>query len=651
MTDDRAAAYPGATPVVGAALIMLLTVLVYAPALRGGFVFDDRALITENQMVKASDGLYRFWCTAESPDYRPLTWSLWWLEWRLWGDRATGYHVVNVLFHAVDAVLVWVILRRLKVPGAWLAATVFAIHPVNVATVAWISEQKNTLSMLFYALTILLYLRFEKENRWCWYALSLTTFCLALLSKTAVVMLPVVLLGCIWWMRGRVRTKDYLCCVPYFVASLVLGLVTIVQHQRALDEAVQTGSVAARLAAAGLAPWFYLSKALVPINLTMLYPKWEMDPAHWVSYLPGIALIGCLIVFWWKRETWGRPLFFGLGYFVVMLFPVLGFFDQAFYRYSRVADHWQYYAIIGVVALAVAIGRRIGDRMSEQRRYLGMTAGTAVVIVLGVAAWQRSCVYADEETLWRDNVAKNPKAWAAHNNLGVALERANRIQEAIEHYEEALRIKPEYAEADYNLGGALVRLGRGQEAVGHYEQALRVRPDFAAAHNNLGAALVRLGRVQEAVGHYERVLRMRPDSAEAHNNLANALARFGKIPEAVKHYEQALQLNPDYGEPRNNLAWLLATLAPAEGGDPPRAVALAERACETAGNRVAAYWDTLAVAYAAAGRFDKASATAQKAIGLAYSDGRPDLAREIGARLELYQSGHVYRQVVGASRP
>ena len=203
--------------------LVLVTFAAYTPVWHAGFIWDDAHHITDNQIVKASDGLYRTWFTTEPADYYPLTESLWWLEWRLWGDSATGYHMVNVLLHAANAALVWMILQRLKIPGAWLAALVFAIHPVNVATVAWISEQKNTLSMLFYAVAILFYLRFDEENRWRWYGLSLAAFLLALLSKTAVVMLPVVLLGCVWWRRGRVQWKDLLCSIPFFALSLALG--------------------------------------------------------------------------------------------------------------------------------------------------------------------------------------------------------------------------------------------------------------------------------------------------------------------------------------------------------------------------------------------------------------------------------------------
>ena len=236
--------------------LAVVTFVVYFPALGGGFVFDDDSLIIQNQLIHASDGLHRFWFTTQAPDYYPLTWSLWWVEWHLWGDNASAYHVVNVLLHAVNVILVWRILRRLKIPGAWLAALVFAVHPVNVATVAWISEQKNTLSMLFYAIAILLYLKFDEEGNGRSYLFSLAAFLLALLSKSAVVMLPVVLLGCVWWQRRRIQWKDVLRTLPFFALSLGSGLTTIwFQHNRALGgHAVRTGGFLSHLAAA--CGWF-----------------------------------------------------------------------------------------------------------------------------------------------------------------------------------------------------------------------------------------------------------------------------------------------------------------------------------------------------------------------------------------------------------
>ncbi len=512
-------------------------------------------LLTENHLVKAGNGLYRYWFTTESAEYYPLTGTLRWLEWRLWGMSPMGYHVVNVLLHAINSVLVWIVLRRLKILGAWLTALVFAIHPVSVATVAWISEQKNTLSMLFYAVAILLYLQFSEEGRWRWYGLSLAAFALALLSKTAVVMLPVVLLGCVWWMRGKVRAKDFFQTAPFFVLSLVLGVVTIwFQYTHRLKPlAIQPESFAFRLATAGWAPWFYLSKALLPVDLMMVYPKWKVDTHHWVSYLPGIILIGALMVLWWKRNTWGRPLLFGLGYFVIMLFPVLGFFYQSFYRYSMVADHWQYYSIVGVIGLAVAAATVIGRRLDRQQQSWGAVAGLAVLLALVSATWDRADAYGSEERLWQDNVSKNPQAWVARYNLGNTLLQAGRFDKAIVQLQEAERLKPDHAGVHSDLGIALAQADRVPEAIGEFEQALQFDPYFFEAHGNLAHALILLGRVPEAISHWEQALKIQPDSAEAHYDLGLALERMGRQGEASEQYRLALKYKPDMVDAQNAL--------------------------------------------------------------------------------------------------
>jgi Flp pilus assembly protein TadD len=273
-----------------------------------------------------------------------------------------------------------------------------------------------------------------------------------------------------------------------------------------------------------------------------------------------------------------------------------------------------------------------------------MAVWIAVAIGFGFLTARRNEDYRSEFAIWADTVAKRPRNPRAQCSLGDALAREGRVQEAIASYRRALELKPNYAEAHNNLGTALAKAASLEEAIGHFEEALRTKPDYPEAHNNLGAALVRLGKVQEAVGHYERVLRLRPDYAEAHNNFGNALGQVGRVREAIAQYEQALRLQPDHAEAANNLAWLLATLAPAEGGDAVRAVTLAQRACQLTGDRSATSLDTLAVAYAATGRFAEAIATAQKAVELARAGGQPQLAKEIETRLELYRRGRAYRQ-------
>jgi tetratricopeptide (TPR) repeat protein len=330
-----------------------------------------------------------------------------------------------------------------------------------------------------------------------------------------------------------------------------------------------------------------------------------------------------------------------------MLLPALGFVNIYFMRYSLVADHWQYFSIIGIIALVVSAGVGIARRSGPWSFDLGRPVGAIVLALLTAATWERLNAYQDVETLWYDTLTKNPQCWMAQNNLGMALARTGRWQEASRHFEEALQIKPNYAEGHNNLGDTLIRQGNVQEAIVQFELALRIDPDNAGAHNNLGNALLRAGKLQEAVGHYQQALRLKPNYADAHNNLGLALARAGHAPEAIEHYAQALWLQPDFADAYNNLARLLATHAPAERGDVVRAVSLAQRACELTDNRRAGYLDTLAAAYAAAGRFSEAVATAQKAIELARAAGPPKLVGEYEARLELYRSGHACLQSVG----
>ena len=548
----------------GAVLLVLLTIAVYLPALGGGFVWDDYSLIVDNPLIKASDGLHRFWFTTEATDYYPLTWTSWWLQWRLWGGNAMGFHAINVLLHALNVVVLWIVLRRLAVPGAWLAALLFAIHPVNVATVAWISEQKNLLSMFFSLLAVLFYLKFDEDHRKHWFGAALVAFLLALLAKSAVVMLPVVLLGCVWWRHGRVLKHDLLLLAPFVLLSLVLGVTTIwFQYHRVLQGSMaQADGIFPRLVTAGCVPWFYLYKALLPFDLSAVYPRWNINPSRWTSYLPGFVLLGCFALFWRQRKTWGRPLLFGLGYFVVMLFPVLGFFDQDYYQYSFVADPWQYYSIVGIMALLVAAVMNIGQHLNkEQQRRWGTVANIgalALVVALGSATWTRAGIYTSEESFWEDTISRDPDSWMPHYNLGNWLLSAGRLEKAIDQLREAARLRPDIAKVHSNLGIALAQVDKLPEAVAEFEQVLRIDPNLFEAQANLGHVLVLLGRPTEAIAHWEQALRIKPNSAEVHYDMGRAFEEMGRPKDAINQYELALKLRPGMVDAENQATRLKA---------------------------------------------------------------------------------------------
>ena len=545
--------------VFGACLIILVTFLIYTPAIQGGFVWDDDTFLTENPLIKAKDGLYRFWCTTEAPDYFPLTSTMLWLEWRVWGFEATGYHVVNVFLHALSCLLIWLVLRRLKVPGAWLAGLLFAVHPVNVESVAWITERKNVLPMVFYVLSILLYLRYEKDGRYSTYGLSLFCFLLALLSKTSVVMQPFILLACAWWQRDRVVRKDILRVIPFFVLSGILGVVTVwFQYHKAIGLAiVRDDSLLSRLAGAGWAIWFYLYKAIFPYNLSFVYPRWEIDDTSVVSFLPLLTLMALLTLFWWYRRAWGRPFLFGMGYFVLTLFPVLGFFNIYFMKYSLVANHWQYTSIIGIIALLVGLGSYPYDNWNRVIRQVAIFCVVILVCILSLQSWRQAHIYKDMDTLWRDTISKNPRCWMAHNNLGPYLLDLGKYEEAVRHFREALWIKPDHASAHNNLGSALEKQEKYDEAIRHYSLALKLNPNDSKIHYNLGIVFARQGRTDAAIDHYSEALWITPDFADAHINLGNIFMRQGRLGPAIDHYSRALMLNPDDPETHYSLGTAL----------------------------------------------------------------------------------------------
>ena len=550
-------------------MIFCATLAAYFPALRGGLLWDDSSHLTKPGL-QSFRGLSRIWFElGATQQYYPLLHSAFWLEHRMWGDAVAGYHLTNVALHALSACLAVAIMKRLSLPGAWLAGFVFALHPVNVESVAWISEQKSTLSGVFYLAALLAYLHFylqpDQNRRKSKYLLATGLFVLALLSKTVTATLPAVLLVIFWWRRGRLEWKrDVLPLLPWFAFGISAGLFTS-WVERTLIGARGADFLLTpvqRVLIAGRAICFYAGKLLWPTNLTFFYPHWKIDPAVWWQWLFPAGVLAVVIGLVFVARRYRGPLA-GFLIFCGTLFPVLGFLNIYPFRYSYVADHFQYLASLGIIVpVASALVRAI-ERISS-RRAVTIACCSMLILVLGVLTWRQCRMYRDIETLYRESLARNPGSWLAHYNLGVLFaEMPGRLPDAIAEYQAALRIKPDYAEAHNDLGIALsFTPGRLPDAVAEYQAALQIDPNYAEAHLNLGNILSQTpGRQSEAIAEYQAALRINPNDAEAHFNLGNLLARTpGRLQDAIAEYQAALRINPDYAEAHVNLGNALSQI-------------------------------------------------------------------------------------------
>jgi protein O-mannosyl-transferase len=638
--------------------LVVAVLLVYQPAWHGGLLWDDDMHVTRPEL-RSWHGLYRIWFDVGATlQYYPLLHTAFWIEHELWGDAAFGYHLVNILLHATAALMVALILRRLKVPGAYLAAAIFALHPIQVESVAWITEQKNTLSALFYLGSLLVYLRFDQTRKMSSYGWALLLFMLGILTKTVIATLPGALLVIFWWQRGRLSWKnDVLPLVPFFLLGAGGGMITAwwelqINHCVGPDF---TLTLVERFLIAGRTAWILLWKLLWPTQLTFIYPRWQIDTGIWWQYVFPLGAVGLLVALWsirrWVRAPLAAVLFFG-----GTLFPVLGFFNLYTFRYSFVANHYQYLAGLGIITL-VAAGAAL--LLTRQELWNGLGGYALCLVPLAILAGltsQQSRMYADSETLYRTTIAENPDCWMARNNLGMVLLDRGQTDEAMFLFQKALEIKPDYAEGHYLLGLALVARGRLDEAIAHCQRALEIKPDYAEAHNNLGCLLRDRGRLVEATAHFRTALEIDPNYAQARDNLGSLLVGLGKIDEGIAQWDMLIRLQPSNVRALNQLAWLLATGPEASVRNGPRAVALAEQAVKLTGGREPAILGTLAAAYAEVGRFPEAVKTAREAAKLATRQNNRPLAESINIKISLYEAGTPFRAMLqlptaGPTRP
>jgi len=594
--------------------LVAMLLLAYQPALRAGFIWDDDAYVTDNPTLRSAAGLRQIWLEpGATPQYYPLVFTTFWIEHRLWGLNPAGYHLLNILLHAANAVLLRALLRRLQVPGATGAVLLFALHPVHVESVAWITERKNVLSGTFYLASLLVYLRFARlgdrlpatPRVWLWYTLALVLFAAALFSKTVTCTLPGAIVLLIWWKRGRLKWRDILPTVPMFVLGVILAVVTIRLEAEHVGAARVNWNLSAvdRVLIAGRAVWFYLGKLLWPHPLSFVYPRWRIDAGCWWQYLFPLAALAVPLALFAARRRIGRGPLVAILYFGGTLLPALGFVNVYPMRYSFVADHFQYLASIGPLALVAAsftLAWRVGvrpeiasaplanssggptrtalqsDRFQDAavggpalraqaawhvlQRTVRLIVPTVAFAALGVRTHVQARVYHDPPTLWRSTLATSPQAWMAHNNLGDWLLRLGYVEAAARHFAAAVELEPTDAFAHNNLAVALQYLNDRDAALRHFREAVRLRPDYPEAHCNLGQLLIENGRYAEALEHLDTAVRLAPGMPEAHARWGDAQAAVGRHQQAVEAYRAALRLRPEMTQARNNLGLSLLAL-------------------------------------------------------------------------------------------
>jgi hypothetical protein len=576
--------------------------------MRGELLWDDTLHVKANPSLRTASGLARIWFRpGDSPQYYPLVHTSFWIDYQLWKFDTLGYHLVNIALHGANAVLLAFVLSRVGARGALAAAALFALHPVHVESVAWISERKNVLSGFFFLAALLAAARvfriapsdaamgehlsdptprapavasarIPKGS----YAVLIVLFLCALLSKTVTATLPAVIALGIWWKRGRMTRREWLALAPLFALGAALGLLTVwVEHEDIGAKGAEWAfSPLDRILIASRAALFYLGKLIVPVDLAFIYPRWRVDAGDWKQYVPPITIALCLTLLWRSRRRLGRGPLVAALFFLIVLAPALGFVNIFPMRYTFTADHFQYLASIGPIGAAAGLAAPFArGRLRWPVASLAMLAAVA----LGWLTHREAHKYRSAEALWSDTVAKSPASAIAHNNFGRVLFAQGRLDEA--------------------------------------------RDEFAAA------------------------ARIDPRGAEAFNNWANVLAQQGHVDEAIEKYREGIRASPDWSPALVSLAWILATSADSTVRNGAEALDLAQRACEATLWRDPASLDVMAAALAETGRFDDAARTATTAAQLATASGRKRLAREIEDRIALYDRDRPFRSESNAAAP
>lgn len=655
---------------ISAVIFIIVVFFIYWPSMNGSFIWDDDAYITANPLITAKDGFSRIWYSFDHPSqYFPMVYTVFKVEYNLWGFKSIGFHLVNVIIHIINTFLVWYVLSKLKIPGSWLAAIIFAIHPINVESVAWITELKNTMMMFFYLLSFMTWFKVidgEKNGlkMWGFYLLSFFLFICSLFSKTTACTLPVIMGIVLWTKNIPVFRKQWLTIIPYIIFGIMMGAVTIWWEQvRGASANVLTLNYVERFLVAGKALCFYIEKMFVPFNFMFSYPLWKISWLKPLHYVWIILFSGFLFSIWFLRNKIGKGPCAALLFYAVTLLPVLGFISIYTFYYSYVADHYVYVACIGPFALFSSLVVKKWHQSNLQIKRIITFFVICIIILLSIQTWRQSHIYKNYDTLWADTLKKNPRSLLANANMGTLYQERGDIEQALKYYFKALEIYPDDYVMYYNVGSIFKVQGKLDEAVKCFERAIQILPTYATAHNNLANTLKLQGKTDEAIEHYKISIALQPKESKTYYNLANTYRIQGKNKEAITLYAKAAELEPSFVDARINLAYTLESngqikeaitqyqkvldIDPncvpvlnavstilTDSMDPnirntKEAIKYAEKAADVTQNNDLVTLKTLTNAYSADNRKQEAIATAQIAIDLANASNNIELANSI----------------------
>ncbi|MFC1514662.1 tetratricopeptide repeat protein [Candidatus Omnitrophota bacterium] len=592
--------------------IILLCLIIYLPSLTNGFIWDDDDYLYENPSVQASNGLKTIWFTPTTPQYYPLVFTSFWLEHKLWALNPFGYHLVNLLLHILNALLVFALVRRLYPRLAFAVALLFAVHPIQVETVAWITERKNLLGLFFFLLTFLSYLRFERTRRPKDYALALVLFGCALLSKSIAVCFAAVPILYKWWRDDRLSRRQILISLPFAAIGIASAVNTIYLELYRVGASWDTWTLAPlqRFILSGRILVFYVYKLCLPFESIFFYPRWHIDTAQWWQWLFTLASLALIVILWLLRRRIGRGGFSLFVFYIISIFPALGFITVYPMKYSFVADHFSYLSTPCLLLLLCAGIALAFDALKRRFRIFAYVLFCLAIAFLCFKSMALTKSYKDELTLWQDTVKKNPQAWMAYNNLGGAYKRKGDTARALAAYGKATEIKPDYAKAYYNIGNLYQAVRMPEKAIALYKKTLTINPGFIEAYNNISTVYYDLGRYAEAIAAAKKAIELHPAHAKAYNNLGLAYKATGRSEEAASLFKKTIDLRPDYPQAYNNLA-----IAYRDMGRLNEAARLFKRATELDPGYAIAHHNLAATEYIL-GNKDKAITLFKKAIAL-----------------------------------